>query len=132
MPFTIKGQIVVPRIETKILGVVIDSELRYRTHIANATTEGLRAAVALKQLRRLSPSTARQLFEATVIPVVDYASNIWKHICSVRAMAMMDRVQRIGAQAITGMFSTVAVAVGEAEAHISTVQEQHCKRATKI
>jgi len=130
MPFTIKGQRVVPRGETKILGVVMDSELRYKTHITNATTEGIKAAMALKRLRMLSPSTARRLFEATVVPVVDYASNIWKHMCGTRAMAMMDRVQRIGAQAITGVFHTVATAVGEAEAYIDTVQERHSKKAT--
>lgn len=34
----------------KILGVVMDSKLRYKEHIARAATRGLRAAMALKRL----------------------------------------------------------------------------------
>jgi len=47
-------------------------------------------------------------------------------------MASMNRVQRIGAQAITGAFRTVATAIGEAEASIRTVRERHAERATKL
>jgi hypothetical protein len=46
-------------------------------------------------------------------------------------MASMNRVQRIGAQAITGAFRTVATAIGEAEASIRTVRKRHAERATK-
>jgi hypothetical protein len=41
-------------------------------------------------------------------------------------------VQRVGAQAITGAFRTVAVAVAETEASIRTVRERHADRATKL
>jgi hypothetical protein len=58
-PFTINGQDVVPREEVRILSVTMDSKLRYRSQIVNAATKGLRAAMALKRLRSLSPSTAR-------------------------------------------------------------------------
>jgi hypothetical protein len=61
-PFTIQGQAVQPRGSAKILGVVMDTELRYKEHMARAATRGLRAAMALKRLRMLSPSTARQLY----------------------------------------------------------------------
>ena len=54
----------------------MDSELRYRKHIANAATRGLNAALALRRLKMLSPSTARQLFGATVALAMDYASNV--------------------------------------------------------
>jgi hypothetical protein len=47
-------------------------------------------------------------------------------------MALMDRIQRIGAQAITGVFRTVATAVAEAEASIRIVSERHVERATKL
>jgi hypothetical protein len=100
--------------------------------VAKAATRGLTAAMALKRLRMVSPSTARQLFGATVAPVVDYASNIWMHACGVSAIATINRVQRIGAQAITGTFRTVATAIGEAEASIRSVRERHSERATKL
>jgi hypothetical protein len=47
-------------------------------------------------------------------------------------MALMNRIQRLGAQAITGVFRTVATAVAEAEASIRTVKERHVERATVL
>lgn len=131
-PITIKGEVVTPKETAKILGVTMDSKLRYKQHIASAATKGLLAAMALKRLRMVSPSTARQLFESTVAPVVDYASNIWMHACGTAGMASLNRVQRVGAQAIIGSFRTVAVAVAETEASIRTVRERHAERATKL
>jgi hypothetical protein len=110
----------------------MDSELRYKQHTANAATKGLLAAMALKRLRLVSPSTARQLFGATVAPVVDYASNVWMHACGSKAMPAMNRIQKIGAQAIIGAFRTVATATAEAEASLRTVHERHSERATKL
>jgi hypothetical protein len=131
-PFTIKGEAIVPRDTAKILGVVMDTQLRYKQHIAKATTKGLLAALALKRLRLVSPSTARQLFGATVAPVVDYASNVWMHACGCKGMTLMNRIQRLGAQAVTGVFRMVATAMAEAEASIRTVRERHVERATKL
>jgi hypothetical protein len=131
-PFTIKGETVTPSDTAKILGVVLDTELRFKQHIARAATKGLLATMALKRLRMLSPSAARQLFVATVAPVVDYASNVWMHACGCKGMASMNRIQKVGAQAITGVFRTVATAVAEAKACISTVGERPAERATKL
>ena len=75
-PFIIKGKTVAPEHTAKILGVVMDAELRYKQYIAKVATRGLTAAIALKRLRIVSPLTARQLFKVTVAPVVDYALNI--------------------------------------------------------
>ena len=47
-------------------------------------------------------------------------------------MASLNRVHRVGAQAITSAFRTVAVAVAETEASIRTVRERHTDRATKL
>jgi ribonuclease HI len=131
-PVTIKGEIVTPSKTAKILGVIMDAELRYTQHIANTATKGLRAAMALRRIRMVSPSTARQLFGATVAPVMDYASNVWMHSCGWKTMPSMNRVQRIGAQAITGSFRSVATAVAEAEASICTIRERHSERATNL
>ncbi|GIZ38771.1 hypothetical protein CKM354_000217300 [Cercospora kikuchii] len=128
-PVLVKGQEVEPVTSTKILGVVVDSELRFQQHIARAATAGLTAAMALKRLRGLSPSTARRLFETMVAPVVDYASPVWMYKCKGRLAAAVNRVQRIGAQAVTGCFRTVAREVAEAEASMRTVQQRHAAKA---
>ena len=75
-PLNIKGADIQSQNKTKILGVVMDSKLRYKNHVKRISNKGLKAALALKQMRALSPPTARQLFIATVAPVINYASSI--------------------------------------------------------
>jgi Reverse transcriptase (RNA-dependent DNA polymerase) len=128
----VKGEVVAPKPTAKILGVILDSELRYKSHIARTATKGLKAALALKRLRLLSPLTAQQLFSATVAPVMDYASNVWMHAAKGLAMAMLNRAQRVGGQAIIGAFKTTAVAIAEAEAYIRPVHQRLGERATKL
>jgi hypothetical protein len=110
----------------------MDAKLKYKEHMARAASKGLEAVMELKRLRGLSPATARQLFAATVAPVVDYASNVWMHEFKYRAASPINRVQRIGAQAIIGTFLTVATSVAEAEAHIATAQNRFWRRAIKL
>jgi hypothetical protein len=86
----------------------------------------------LKRLKGMAPSTTRQLFTAMVAPVVDYASNVWMYACKTVPAYAIQRVQRIGAQAIIGSFTSVATGVAEAEAHIATIQERFWRRATKL
>jgi hypothetical protein len=129
-PFTIKGQAIEPKDYVKILGVVMDTRLKYKAYIARAASKGLEAA--MERLRGLSPSTARQLFTSTVALVVDYASNVWMHAFKDKASKPIDRVQRVGAQAIVGTFLTIATSVAEAEAHIASAQSRFWKRAVKM
>lgn len=132
LPAVVKGQAVHPTDHVKILGVIMDSRLKYRQHIAYAASKGLEAAMALKRLSGLSAATARQLFTATVVPTVDYASSVWMHACKDKLLGSVNRVQRAGAQAIVGTFLRVAVNVAEAEANIISVQERHWRRAIKL
>ena len=55
---SIKGIEVSPCKETKILGVLMDSDLRYKNHIKKVSGKGLKAALALKRMRALTPSAA--------------------------------------------------------------------------
>ncbi|KAJ5860661.1 uncharacterized protein N7529_007971 [Penicillium soppii] len=131
-PFTVKGQTVVPKIKVKILGVLMDTRLEFKEHIARAASKGLEAAMELRRLRGLSPATARQLFSSTVAPVVDYASNVWMHALKNQNIGPINRVQRVGAQAIVGTFLTVATSVAEAEAHIAAARHRFWRRAVKM
>jgi hypothetical protein len=131
-PFTIKGEAVEPKGHVKILGVLMDTRLKYKEHIARAASKGLDAAMELRRLRGLSPSTAWQLFISTVTPVVDYASNVWMHAFKDKAVGPINRVQSVGAQAIVGTFLTVATSVAEAEACIVTAHSRLWRRAVKM
>ncbi|KAF4334758.1 endonuclease exonuclease phosphatase [Fusarium beomiforme] len=131
-PYTIKGQTIIPKKSGKILGLVMDSELRYEEHIKEAATRGLRAAMCLRRLKMLTPRTARQLFVATVAPTMDYASNVWSHRCGWRETRWLNEAQKMGAQAITGAFKTVSMAVAEAEAGILPIGERHAQAGTRL
>jgi hypothetical protein len=102
----------------------MDAKIKYKEHIARAASKGLEAALELKRLRGLLPATARQLFTSMVVPVVDYASNVWMHACTNQLKGPINRVQRLGAQAIVGTFLTVATSVAEAEAGIAPAQDR--------
>jgi hypothetical protein len=144
-PYTIKGQAIIPKASGKILGLVMDSELRYEEHMAKAATRGLRAAMCLRRLKMLTPRAARQLFVATVAPTMDYASNVWSHRLGWRETRWLNEAQKMGAQAIIGAFKTASMAVAEAEAvfyssanatrrpaHGFTSTCKHCRRHTRL
>jgi hypothetical protein len=95
-PIAVKEQEVQPTLRVKIMGLEVDSRLRYQERTACAATRGLRTTMALKRLRGLSLPMTRKLFNATVAPVVDYASPIWTHARGVRAERALNRVQRMG------------------------------------
>ncbi|KAK0368981.1 hypothetical protein CLIM01_13661 [Colletotrichum limetticola] len=123
--FVIKGDTVRAKDHVKVLGVTMDTKLRFEKHIADATTKGLEAVLGLRRLKGPSPATARQLFVAAVAPTMDYASSVWRYRCRAAQMRVINRVQRIGAQAIVETFNTVATAVAEAEASIQSAQERY-------
>jgi hypothetical protein len=66
--FTIKGKMVVPRDQIKVLAVIMDLRLYCKQNIAKA--------IELKRLTGVAPCTTRQPFTAIVAPVVDYAANV--------------------------------------------------------
>lgn len=73
----------------------------------------------------------RKLFTVTVAPVVDYPSSVWMHARGAKLESVLNRVQRIGGQAVIGCFRTVGTAVAEAEANIPTIKERHLRKAVK-
>lgn len=127
-PLYIKGREIEPSKTVKLLGILFDSQLRFREHVARATSRGLKAVLVLGRMTALLPSTARQLFKATVAPVVDYASCIWAQVSAASAKAF-NTIQKIAAKAVTGAFRTVAREVAEAEATLLPVKKSHAVRA---
>ena len=50
LPFMIKGEAIVPSETAKILGVTMDTQLRYKQHIARATTKGPSCCSGIKTI----------------------------------------------------------------------------------
>ncbi|KAJ5117672.1 hypothetical protein N7448_011304 [Penicillium atrosanguineum] len=122
-PLLVKGATVTPAPELKILGVILDQDLRFKSHIGMAANKGMKAVLALRRLRGLPPLVARQLFASTVSSKIDYAASVW---CPIRQDAsvaagivrLFEAIQRVASQAIVGVFRTTALAIAEAEAAI--------------
>ena len=74
----------------------MDCGLRYHAHVARAAKRGLQTVLALERLRGLRPNTVRQLYKATVSPVVDYASRVWSINLLSKLVRLANQVQRIG------------------------------------
>ncbi|PHH92210.1 hypothetical protein CDD83_8410 [Cordyceps sp. RAO-2017] len=89
--FTIKGKEVKPKSSVKLLGVVMDTNLRFKEHIVRAAAKGLAAAMCLRRLKMISPRMARQLFVATVAPTMDYGSIVWMQSCGMREAVWLNR-----------------------------------------
>ncbi len=96
-PFLVKGLTVYPKEYVKVLGVIIDANLKYKKHLARAASKGLKAVLKLKRLKGLSPATTQQLFTATIASVVDYTSNVWIHKYRYKPAIPINRVQKIKA-----------------------------------
>ena len=71
----IKGVDVAPRDKIKVLDIILDLALRFKNHIKNALIKGLKAVLALRQIRALTLVSARQLFIIMVTLIMDYALN---------------------------------------------------------
>jgi len=58
-----------------------------------------------------SLGSAEDFHFSTVVPVVDYASNVWMHAFKDKLKEPINRVQRIGAQAIIGTYLTLVTSL---------------------
>lgn len=117
-----------PSLQVKILGLILDQKLNYKAHVARASQKRVNAALALKRLQKLRPETAQRLFQARIIPVVDYASPIWSPGLSASLNNKLNIPQKIGGQAIIGAFCTVASTIAELEAGLEHPTVRHHKQ----
>jgi ribonuclease HI len=124
MPLCFKEDQIQPSQSIKVLGVILDQGLRFKEHLAGKAERALKAALALKRLQGLNPSTMRQLYTATVAPVMDYASPVWYLAVSDKTLAILHRAQRVAAQAIVGGFRTMGLDVAVLEAGIPSLQQR--------
>jgi exonuclease III len=131
-PIRVNGVEVYPKEEVKILGVILDKKLKFDAHLARRGSKGIKAAWALKRIRGMTTDMARQLFTATVAPVIDYASPIWSFSISTRTAKTISQIQRIGTQAIIGAFRTVALDRAEIEAGIQPTWLRHKDQRIKF
>ncbi len=98
----LKGESIKESDSIKYLGVTVDRDLKWTSHIS-----GLRkkASAGIACLRKLSPSipinTRKLLFNALVRPHLDYCSVVW-HACSSKLTDRVESIQNYGMRVILG------------------------------
>lgn len=113
------GTAVLPSTTAKLLGVVFDRELRWKEHVQQAIKRATNTTIALSGLRHLCPEQMRQLYQACVTPVVDYASIVWHDPLRDKThLRHLNTVQRTPLICILSAFRTVATITLEVEAHV--------------
>ncbi|GAA3296697.1 hypothetical protein GCM10020218_080510 [Dactylosporangium vinaceum] len=116
---TFDGTNVKPSSTAKLLGVVFDQGLRWKEHVQQAIKRATKTTIALNGLRHLRPEQMRQLYQACVTPVVDYASTVWHDPLRDKThLRHLNTVQRTVLIRILSAFRTVATTTLEVEAHI--------------
>ncbi|KAJ6437636.1 endonuclease/exonuclease/phosphatase [Purpureocillium lavendulum] len=125
--FVIKARTVEPKRHVKVLGMIMDSSLKYKEHLARASAKALESTMELQRLRGLTPAG-----ETAVHGHGHAGGGLRMHACRYKRVGPINRVQRVGAQAIVGTFMTVATCIAEAEATITNAQERFWRRAVKM
>ncbi|EKV16381.1 hypothetical protein PDIG_09110 [Penicillium digitatum PHI26] len=108
------GTDVKPSPTAKLLGVVFDQQLRWKEHVQQVIKRATKTAIALSGLRLLRPEQMRQLYQACVAPIVDYASTVWHDPLRDKVhIRHLNTVQRNVLIRILSAFRTVATATLE-------------------
>jgi len=123
-----------PQTTIKILGVVLDSRLRMTAHTDKIITTATKKCLAIGRLRGIRPKQMRQLHRAVIDTTTDYAASTWyaRGRLGVQQHTMrLEKIQRMGAQAIIGAFRTVSSGVLQDEAGLEAVETRLAKRTAK-
>ena len=116
---TMNGTAITPSATAKLLGVIFDHELRWKEHVQQVVKRATKVNIALGGLRQLRPEQMRQLYEACVAPIIEYASTVWHDPLRDKThLRHLRTVQRAALIRILSAFLTVATSTLEVEAHV--------------
>ena len=88
----------------KYLGIGIDNQLKWERHIAEVTKRISFNNARLRMLRNILPRDVLiKIFNATSIPIIDYASSVWGGF-STTLGNIIKRLENAAARAITGNY----------------------------
>lgn len=133
-PLNFQVQVIVPSKTVKLLGVVLDNRMTFKQHIAKVTSKATNQCLAIKRLRGVRPKQARQLYTATVTPILDYCATAWyapgrRGITS--HVRELEAVQKLGALAVVSAFRTVALHIAQIEAGLVPTERRLQKRVLR-
>lgn len=106
---TMNGKTIKTSSEAKLLGVVFDQELRWKQHVQKVVQRATKAALNMGGLRNLRPTQMTQLYQACVVPQLDYVSTVWHNPNKDKMhLRSLNSVQRTALLKILSAFRSVA------------------------
>ncbi|KAG2001218.1 hypothetical protein GB937_010390 [Aspergillus fischeri] len=128
-----QGAAIEPSATAKLLSVVFDHELREKEHVQQAVKRATRVDIALAGLRHLCPSQMRQVYQACVTLIMDYASTVWHNpLKDKRHLRVLNTVQRSALIQILSAFQTVATTTMEVETYMLPTHLRLKQRAQNV
>jgi ribonuclease HI len=122
-----------PSETVKLLGVIFDQELRWRAHVQRAVKRATKTCLAIGRLQHLRPKQMRQLYQACVIPQMDYASTVWHSPKRCKwQVSVLSRIQRIATIRAISAFRTVATETLDVENFLLPTKLRLQARAARV
>lgn len=91
----------------KYLGVTIDNRLKWSQHLSNITKKVQFANSKIKKTAKALPVDLRlKYFNASCIPIMDYACTVWGHF-SNNVKQVINRLEHMSARCISGNYDFV-------------------------
>lgn len=111
----------------------MDRELRWKPHVQRAISRATKTCLAIGRLRHLRPKQMRQLYQACVIPQMDYASTVWHSSQGCKwQISVLSKVQRLATIKTISAFRTVATETLDTEAFLLTTKPRLQHRAARV
>ena len=104
VPLTVSSSVVERVSKYKILGVMVNSDLKWDDHVTAITSKAGKRLWFMKQLRRAGVCQDDLLYyyQAVVRPVLEYASPCWQASLTKEQTKQLEDVQRRALQVIFG------------------------------
>ena len=83
----------------KCLGVILNDALTWREQVESVRRKCFTALAKLRRLKMVLPSQTKQVYNALVLPHLDYCSVVWQE-CSAVLAKKLERVQNYGMRLI--------------------------------
>jgi ribonuclease HI len=130
---TMSNHEVKPKETTKLLGVVFNQELRWKPHVQRAIYRATKTCLAIGRLYHLRPKQMRQLYQACVIPQMDYASTVWHSFKGCKwQVSVLSKVQRLATIKTISAFKTVATDTLDTETFLMPTKLRLQHRAARV
>jgi hypothetical protein len=119
------GTIIQPSQVVRWLGIWLDPKLNFKEHCNKRFSQATRTLHTVSRLSNrewgLQPAAFRQIYLACIVPIADYASELWWNNQST-LLYKLQLLQNLATRKITGAFKTAPSAALEMESYLPPVR----------